>query len=154
MSTFKIQHAESGLFWSSDDSIVTLDPVGSTYEIEGRDHIRNVDTGLCVRHSGHVLAETGPGGPDYDFEWTFCEDGTIHNAYDGGHFITFHGDHLRISKGQGAKWAVVHEQDEDVPVSRAAALIEQALNARASEPAPEVSEPAPEVSEPAPEVAP
>ena len=61
------------------------------------------------------------------------------------------------SRSLSTAWNIVPfvELEDDVPVNRGAALIEEALNATQvpePEPAPEVPEPAPEVPEPAPEV--
>ena len=80
--------------------------------------------------------------PEYDFEWTIEDSGRIYNKYDGGQYVIPDGNSLRITPVGGAatSWMIVREvpaevpaeEEEDVPVSRASALIEEALNARAT----------------------
>lgn len=155
--SFKIQEPGTGLFWASGDDRIRLANVGSTYETDSAGHIRNVDTGLYVRHYALVLIETELMSPEGDFVWTIEDSGSIYNAYDGGHCVVPDTDYLRIIKSGATTYWVkvpveapvevpievpveapvevpveVPEEDDDVPVSRASALIEEALNAKAS----------------------
>lgn len=155
---FRIQHPDSGLFWNSTkepSAIVLVDAAEATvYEVEQPNHIRNVATGLCVRHCGYVLREDPHGTPEYDFEYDIESDGTILNPFDGGHFVGFVNGAVRIVKDGAVKWVIVKdgeaapapvpepevvepepevESEEDVPVPRASALIEESLNAAEEE---------------------
>jgi hypothetical protein len=118
---------------------------GSTYEIDSEGHIRNVDTGLYVRHSYWVLYEEPLGQPEYDFKWTIEDSGLICNDYDGVYYAVPDGEYLKIQKEDMFGWTIINEnsaevpaevpaeeEEDDVPVSRASALIEEALNASAS----------------------
>jgi len=168
--SFKIQQPGTGLFWASGGDRIRLASEGSTYEIDSEGHIRNVDTGMYIRHSYFILMDASElEHPEYDFEWTIEESGSIYNAYDGGHCVVPDGDSLRINKISGAttSWVIVREvpaevpvevpaevpvevpvevpaevpieeeeevsdEEDDVPVSRVSALIEEALNAKAA----------------------
>ena len=183
---FRIQHPDSGLFWNSTNtagSIVLVDASEATvYEVEQPNHIRNVATGLCLRHYSYIMREDAHGGPEYDFEYDIKSDGTILNPFDGGHFVGFENGIVRIVKDGAVKWVIVKDgeaapepepvveaapepvveaapepvveaapepvveepevddapdlvtdDEEDVPVARSAALIEEALNAKAAE---------------------
>ena len=157
---FRIQHPDSGLFWNSTKTpgaIVLVDAAEATvYEVEQPNHIRNVATGLCVRHYSYFLREDAHGAPEYDFEYDIESDGTILNPFDGGHFVGVSNDLVRIVKDGAVKWVIVKdgeaapepvpapapapepevaepEPEEDVPVPRASALIEEALNAEVEE---------------------
>jgi hypothetical protein len=175
---FRIQHPDSGLFWNSTKtagSIVLVDAAEATvYEVEQPNHIRNVATGMRLRHYSYVMREDAHGGPEYDFEYDIKSDGTILNPFDGGHFVGFENGVVRIVKDGAVKWVIVKDgeaapvpvpvveaapepvveaapvpvveepevddvpdlvtdDEEDVPVARSAALIEEALNAKAAE---------------------
>lgn len=159
---FRIQHPDSGLFWNSTKtagSIVLVDAAEATvYEVEQPNHIRNVATGLCLRHYSYIMREDPHGGPEYDFEYDIESDGTILNPFDGGHFVGFENGVVRIVKDGVVKWVIVKdgepvpvpvpepvvesapepeveevESEEDVPVQRSAALIEEALNSKEEE---------------------
>ena len=141
---FKIQQPGTGLFWASGGDRIRLASEGSNYEVDSAGHIRNVDTGTYIRHSYWILMDVESlGSPGYDFEWTIEESGRIYNAYDGGHYVVPDGDSLRIIPVGGAviSWVIVPEvpaevpaepEEDDVPVLRASALIEEALNAKAA----------------------
>jgi hypothetical protein len=120
----------------------------TVYEVEQPNHIRNVATGLCLRHYAYVMREDPHGTPEYDFEYDIESDGTILNPFDGGHFVGFVDGAVRIVKDGAVKWVIAKdgepapepvvaepeveeaaESEEDVPVPRASALIEEALNA-------------------------
>jgi len=158
---FRIQHPDSGLFWNSTKTpgaIILVDAAEATvYELEQPNHIRNVATGLCVRHYAYFLREDAHSGPEYDFEYDIESDGTILNPFDGGHFVGVSNGLVRIVKDGAVKWVIVKEgeaepvaepvaesetdsvpdlvtDDEDVPVPRASALIEESLNAEEEEP--------------------
>jgi hypothetical protein len=138
--SFKIQQAGTNLFWSVDsENKIRLRPEGSVYEKDDAGRIRNVNTGLFVRHYAYILFESELGEPDYDFEWTIETTGAIRNEFDGGCYVNSVEDVLKIEK-IGLLWVIVPEvpaevpapEEEDVPVSRASALIEEALNAKAA----------------------
>lgn len=145
--SFKIQQSGSGLFWTVDsENKIRLRSEGSVYEKDDAGHIRNVNTGLYIRHYAYILFESELGSPDYDFEWTIETTGAIRNEFDGGCYVNSVGDDLKIEK-TGLTWTIVPEvpapveavpevpaEAEDVPVSRASALIEEALNAKAANP--------------------
>jgi len=128
---FKIKHPATGLAWEpvSDGRIrIRQNPHGARYEIDEAGHIQNLDTGLYVRHCALMIREDPLGTPAYDFEWTIEDSGRIYNKFDGGYYLVQDGDFLKIAKTSDAvSWYIAHE--DDVPVSRAAALIEEALNA-------------------------
>lgn len=116
---FTLQHPESGLFWTAGIfGRVQLGPNPNIYTLEG-DYIRNVNSGNYVNHISDILHEGGT--PD---AFVFDEDGVIRSQ---GRAITS-GTFLHFGDGEPTKWVKVDEV-EDVPVTRAAALIEEALNA-------------------------
>ena len=104
------------------------------YDLVDEKFLVNPVSGLYLRiHQAHKrVYESEPNTGDSDFMWFVNEDGQAAN----GEFTVSPVD-----------------EAEDVPVNRAAALIEEALNAKAAEePAPVVEEPTPVVEEPAPVV--
>ena len=111
--SFRIQHPDSGLFWNSTKahgSIVLVDAAdASVYELEQPNHIRNVATGLCLRHYSYVMREDTHGGPEYDFEYDIESDGTILNPFGGGHFVGFEDGVVRIVKDGAVKWVIVKD---------------------------------------------
>jgi len=128
---FSIQHPESGLFWNTDaDSKLVLASTGAKYEHVGQ-MLQNVDSGLYVYAS--PLEERGMHGALVLFEWDIQEDGTITSPYIED----------ALAPLGSSKWVVVEKDGGDVPVSRASALIEEALNAKAEAPEPEPEVPAP-----------
>jgi hypothetical protein len=133
--TFTLQHPDADLYWSTGIfSRVQLGPVPNTYVLEGS-YIKNAETGMYVNHRCEILHEGGE--PE---EFAFGEDGVISSegkTIGAGQFLIL---------GTGA---VAWVKKEDVPVSRASALIVEALKAEA---APEVEEEEPEVEEEEPEV--
>jgi hypothetical protein len=134
---FTIQHPVSGLFWNTDaDSKIVLAPKGAKYERVDQ-LIQNVDSGLYVYAS--PLEERGMHGALVLFEWDIQEDGTITSPYI---------EDALASLGS-AKWVItVEKDDDDVPVNRASALIEEALNAKSeSVPEPEPLAPVSEETE-------
>jgi hypothetical protein len=82
-------------------------------------YIKNVDTGNYVNHRADLLHE---GGESEAFE--FHADGTITSQ--GKAVIA--GTFVHLMGGEPTRW-IKGEEVEDVPVSRASALIEEALNA-------------------------
>jgi len=132
--SFKIQQHGSGLFWGANvGDRIRLANEGSTYEIDSEGQIRNIDTGLYVRHSYWILSEAELVSADNDFKWIIDDSGLIHNDYDGSWYVIPEGGYLKIVKGDMYSWNIIKEvADEDVPVSRASALIEEALNAKAA----------------------
>ena len=128
--TFTLQHPDADLYWSTGIfSRVQLGPVPNTYVLEGS-YIKNAETGMYVNHRCEILHEGGE--PE---EFAFGEDGVISSegkTIGAGQFLIL---------GTGA---VAWVKKEDVPVSRASALIVEALKAEA---APEVEEEEPEVEE-------
>jgi hypothetical protein len=141
---FKIQQLGTGLFWASGGDRIRLTSEGSIYEIDSEGHIRDVNTGMYIRHHYYILMDASEvESPEGDFEWTIEDSGRIYNAYAGGQYVIPDGDSLRITPVGGAatSWGIVREiptevpaepEEEDVPVPRASALIEEALNASAS----------------------
>jgi len=128
---FTIKHPATDLYWTpTSDSLIHLSPDGAEYEIDELGHIQNLETGLYVRHRGYIIREDPLGTPAYDFEWTIEDSGRIYNKLDGGYYVVQDGNFLKIVKTNDAPcWSMNSENKEDVPVSRAAALIEEALNA-------------------------
>jgi hypothetical protein len=117
--SFTIQHPESGLFWTSGIfGRVQLGATPNVYTLEGS-YIKNVNSGNYVNHISNILHEGGV--PD---EFVFGDDGVISTQ---GKTVSA-GTFLHIMDGEDTKWVKV-EEVEDVPVTRAAALIEEALNA-------------------------
>jgi hypothetical protein len=116
---FTIQHPESGLFWTSGIfGRVQLGATPNVYTLEGS-YIKNVNSGNYVNHVADILHEGG--APD---EFVFGDDGVISTQ---GKTVSA-GAFLHIMDGEDTKWVKV-EEVEEVPVARAAALIEEALNA-------------------------
>ena len=130
--TFTLQHPDAELYWSTGIfGRVQLGTVPNTYVLEGS-YIKNVKTGMYVNHRAEILHEGGE--PE---EFSFGEDGVISSegkTIGAGQFLIL---------GTGA---VAWIKKEDVPVSRASALMTEAL--KPVEPEPEVEEPEPEVEEP------
>jgi len=120
---FTIQHPESGLFWTSGIfGRVQLGTNPNVYTLEGS-YIKNMSSGNYVNHVADIIHEGGV--PD---EFIFGDDGVISTQ---GKTVTA-GAFLHIMDGEDTKWVKVEEAapvEEDVPVTRAAALIEEALNA-------------------------
>ena len=111
--TFTLQHPDVGLYWSTGIfNRVQLGTVPSTYVLEGS-YIKNVKTGMYVTHRSEILHEGGEPA-----EFSFGEDGVISsegNTIGSGQFLIL---------GTGA---VAWIKKEDVPVSRASALVAEAL---------------------------
>jgi hypothetical protein len=105
---FRIQHPDNGLFWTMAESVV-LGAVSnaSVYEVSCGNHIRNVETGLCVRHRSMILYEQVHGSPEYDFEYTINADGTIETPFGDGHFVGCDGATVLILKEGAVKWNIV-----------------------------------------------
>jgi hypothetical protein len=90
------------------------------YVLEGS-YIKNTETGYYVNHRADLLHEGGE--PE---EFVFAEDGTITSQ--GKAVIA--SQFVHIMGGEPTKWVKVDEaEDDEVPVPRASALIEEALNA-------------------------
>lgn len=118
---FTLQDPASGLFWTSGIfGRVQLGGTPNVYTLEGS-YIKNTETGSYVNHVADLLHEGGV--PE---EFTFEADGTITSQ--GKAVIA--GAYLHLLEGVPTRWVKVDAAaDDDVPVSRAAALIEEALNA-------------------------
>lgn len=118
--SFTIQDPESGLFWTSGIfGRVQLGTTPNVYTLEGS-YIKNVNSGNYVNHVADLLHE----GPVPD-EFVFGDDGVISTQ---GKTVTA-GGFLHVMDGEDTKWVKVGAVEEDVPVTRGAALIEEALNA-------------------------
>ena len=116
---FTLQDPTSGLFWTSGIfGRVQLGTTPNTYVLEGS-YIKNTETGNYVNHRADLLHEGGESE-----EFVFGADGTITSQ--GKAVIA--SQFVHIMGGEPTKWIKVDEVD-DVPVSRASALIEEALNA-------------------------
>lgn len=116
---FTLQHPDSGLFWTTGIfGRVQLGTVPNIYTLEG-DYIKNVNTGNYVNHVSDILHEGG--APD---AFVLSDNGVISSQ---GKAITS-GTFLHFGNGEPTQWIKVDEV-EDVPVTRSAALIEEALNA-------------------------
>jgi hypothetical protein len=117
---FTLQDPASGLFWTSGIfGRVQLGTTPNVYTLEGS-YIKNTETGNYVNHRADLLHE---GGEPEEFE--FNEDGTITSqdkAVIASQFV-----HIGVSSG--TPWVKVVDETDDVPVPRASALIEEALNA-------------------------
>ena len=117
---FTLQDPSSGLFWTSGlFGRVILGPTPNNYVLEGS-YIKNVETGNYVNHRADLLHE----GSESE-EFVFGTDGIITSqdkAVIAGNFV-----HIGVSPG--TPWVKVDEAEDDVPVPRASALIEEALNA-------------------------
>jgi len=117
---FTLQDPTSGLFWTSGlFGRVQLGTTPNTYILEGS-YIKNVETGNYVNHRGDLLHEGG--GLE---EFVFAEDGTI-TSQDK---VVISGNFVHLGSSSGTPWVKVDEAEDDVPVPRASALIEEALNA-------------------------
>ena len=117
---FTLQDPASGLFWTSGIfGRVQLGPTANSYVLEGK-FIKNVDTGSYVNHISDLLHEGGE--PE---EFVFETDGSITSQ--GKAVIASQFVHIR--EGEPTRWVKVEEANDDVPVNRASALIEEALNA-------------------------
>ena len=116
---FTLQDPVSGLFWTSGIfGRVQLGTTPNVYTLEGS-YIKNTETGNYVNHRADLLHEGGESE-----EFVFGADGTITSQ--GKAVIA--SQFVHIMGGEPTKWIKVDEVD-DVPVSRASALIEEALNA-------------------------
>jgi len=117
---FTLQDPTSGLFWTSGIfGRVQLGTTPNVYTLEGS-YIKNTETGSYVNHIADLLHEGGV--PE---EFVFGEDGTITSqdkAVIAGNFV-------HVMGGEPTKWVKVDEAEDDVPVPRATALLEEALNA-------------------------
>lgn len=117
---FTLQDPTTGLFWSSGIfGRVQLAPTPNTYVSEGS-YIKNTDTGNYVNHRSDLLHEGGE--PE---EFVFGADGTITSQ--GKDVIA--SQFVHIMGGEPTKWVKADEGEDDVPVPRATALLEEALNA-------------------------
>jgi hypothetical protein len=115
--SFTIQHPESGLFWTSGIfGRIQLGPEPNVYVLEGS-FIKNVNTGNYVNHVADIVHEGG--APE---EFVFGADGTISSQ---GKVVSA-GAWLHLGGVESTAWVRVLEE-EDVPVARSAALIEEAL---------------------------
>jgi hypothetical protein len=155
---FRIQDPVTSLFWEVDDGYrIRLGDKGSVYTQDGTTgFIVNVDTGMNINIPGNVLMEGG-----WPTVWKI-EDGVISVdadhivQYDEGtlslRVTSTPASWVLIPVGAPAVAPVVEEtvaeepaveaeplaeepveEDEDVPVARSAALIEEALNAKAAD---------------------
>lgn len=116
---FTLQDPASGLFWTTGlFGRVQLGATPNTYILEGK-FIKNTETGNYVNHCAELLHE---GGESEEFE--FQADGTITSQGKAVIASTF----VHVREGEPTKW-VKSEEADDVPVNRASALIEEALNA-------------------------
>jgi len=161
-----IRHPTSGLFWSVNDArelVLAADGtvyVKSTCDVpphvatwdQNTSHLKNTVTGKCICRQGDKLVEADHGGiANGLFEWTIV-DGMIQNYQ--AQYVD--GDLSLVDKTE-VQWNVADsfEDEEDVPVNRASALIEEALNAQAEpEAEDEVPDLVSDVEEPEPEVTP
>ena len=154
---FRIQDPITSLFWEVDAGYrIRLGDKGSVYTQDGATGFMvNVDTGMNINIPGNVLMEGG-----WPTVWKI-EDGVI--SVDTDHIVQYDEGTLSLRvTSTPASWVLVpagapavapvveepveeEEQDEDVPVARSAALIEEALNAKAADEATE-AEPEPEVA--------
>ena len=118
---FTLQDPVSGLFWTSGIfGRVQLGTTPNVYTLEGS-YIKNTETGNYVNHRADLLHEGGE--PE---EFIFSADGTITSQ--GKAVIASQFVHIGVSSG--TPWIKVDEAEtDDVPVPRASALIEEALNA-------------------------
>ena len=138
---FRIQDPVSSLFWEVDEGLrIRLREKGSVYAHLADGFITNVDTGRLIRTAGNKIVEG-----DWATAWNI-EDGVI--SMDTEHIIQYDetSSGLRVATSpaswilvpaDGAPVAVpepvaVPAEEEDVPVARGAALIEEALNSQAA----------------------
>ena len=149
---FRIQDPSSNLFWEVDSGYrIRLGDKGSVYTHEDDGSIVNVDTAMPLRVAGNKIVEG-----DWASFWTII-DGVI--SIDVEHIAQYDetSSSLRVASAP-ASWVLVPvaapeaesapeaepvpeaeaapeaEAEEDVPVARSAALIEEALNAQAATP--------------------
>jgi len=116
---FTLQDPASGLFWTSGIfGRVQLGVTPNTYVLDGSS-IKNTETGNYVNHIADLLHEGGE--PE---EFAFEADGTITSQ--GKAVIA--GSFVHVMTGEPTRWVKVEAAEDDVPVSRASALIEEALN--------------------------
>ena len=134
---FRIQDPVSSLFWEVDEGLrIRLGDKGSVYTHLADGSITNVDTGRLIRTAGNKIVES-----DWGTAWKI-EDGVI--SMDTEHIIQYDetSSSLRVATSP-ASWILVTadgapvavpevEEEEDVPVARGAALIEEALNSQAA----------------------
>jgi len=119
---FTLQDPTSGLFWTSGIfGRVQLGTTPNIYVLEGS-YIKNTESGNYVNHVADLLHEGGE--PE---EFVFGADGII-TSQDKA---VISGSFLHLMGGEPTRWVKVEEADDDVPVPRASALIEEALNASA-----------------------
>ena len=117
---FTLQDPVSGLFWTSGIfGRVQLGTTPNVYTLEGS-YIKNTETGNYVNHRADLLHEGGE--PE---EFLFGEDGTITSQDKAVIAAQF----VHVMGGEPTKWVKVDEAEDDVPVPRATALLEEALNA-------------------------
>ena len=118
---FTLQDPTSGLFWTSGIfGRVQLGTTPNVYTLEGS-YIKNTETGNYVNHRAELFHEGGE--PE---EFVFGTDGTITSQ--GKAVIA--GAFVHVMGGEPTPWVKVDETEtDDVPVPRASALIEEALNA-------------------------
>lgn len=152
---FRIQDPVTSLFWEVDDGYrIRLGEKGSVYTHEEDSSIVNVDTGMPLRVAGNKIVEG-----DWASYWSIV-DGVISN--DDGHIAQYDetSSTIRVADAP-ASWVLVpvaapvavpepvaapepvaipeveeevepEVEEEDVPVARSSALIEEALNAQAA----------------------
>jgi hypothetical protein len=117
---FTLQDPTSGLFWTCGIfGRVQLGTTPNVYTLEGS-YIKNVETGNYVNHRMDLLHEGGE--PE---EFLFGADGTITSQDKAVIAAQF----VHIMGGEPTRWVKVDEAEDDVPVPRATALLEEALNA-------------------------
>ena len=117
---FTLQDPATGLFWTSGIfGRVQLGTTPNVYTLEGS-YIKNTETGNYVNHRADLLHEGGEAE-----EFLFGEDGTITSQDKAVIAAQF----VHIMGGEPTKWVKVDEAEDDVPVPRATALLEEALNA-------------------------
>jgi hypothetical protein len=117
---FIIQDPESGLYWSKGlFGRVFLSVHADEYDFDGT-YIKNYNTRGYLTNRFNVLHEGGGLS-----EFSFKDDGTI--LCDG--LYVCNGTWVGVSPDVKTQW-IKTDVVEDVPVSRSAALIEAALNAK------------------------
>ena len=156
-----IRHPTSGLFWSVTDTCeLSLSKEGSDYVKstcgvpphvatwdQNTSHLKNTVTGKCICRMGDKLVEADHRGiANGLFEWTIV-DGMIQSYLDkyvDGDLslvdktsVQWHVadsfDEVTVPEEEEEVPALVSDDEDDVPVSRVSALIEEALNAQAAE---------------------
>lgn len=160
---FTIRHSQTGLFWSSGvDQKIRLSSEASKYEfIDGI--LKNADTGLNVMHAACVVHESTTHPTVWTLNGGVLSADSMYASWDSSFEV------MRASATPEV-WDIVYDiaveapkpaadplpepepesdsesvpdlvtDDEDVPVTRSAALIEEALNAAAAD----AEEPEPE----------